>query len=213
MGTALEEGHDYYLWLNDDTRLFPHALENLLATHGTLTGAGWGPCIVVGSLSDPETGKLTYGGVEARSWWRPLHFTRIEPGKKPRRCQTFNGNCVLIPRDTAVRVGNIDGAFIHAMGDNDYGLRANRAGCSTWIAPGLVGTCSRNPMAGSWMDRSLPLRVRLGKTAHPKGLPPGPWRVFARKYGGRLWPIYWLSPYVKLFLTHYLHGKKRWSTE
>ena len=32
-GWLLERGLDHYLWLNDDTLLFPDALEALLATH------------------------------------------------------------------------------------------------------------------------------------------------------------------------------------
>jgi hypothetical protein len=30
-----------------------------------------------------------------------------------------------------------------------------------------------------------------------KELRPGPWAVFSRRWAGRLWPLYWLSPYLR----------------
>jgi GT2 family glycosyltransferase len=205
-GMAMKEGYDYYLWLNDDTNLFPHALENLLATEVKLRSVGFSLCIVIGSVCDPENGKLTYGGCKRREWrLLPLHFSRVEPGTEPTRCETFEGNCVLIPHDVAAkRVGNIDPAFMHQLGDTDYGLRALRDGVTNWIAPGFVGTCSSNQVADTWMDWNLPLRVRLKKMAYTKGMDPGPWKAFVRRHGGPLWPLEWLWPYINLFLTHYL---------
>ena len=58
-------------------------------------------------------------------------------------------NDIRHPNSVASKVGNIDGAFIHSMGDLDYGLRARKLGCSIWTAPSFVGTCSRNSLDGS----------------------------------------------------------------
>nr|MBA2443395.1 glycosyltransferase family 2 protein [Rubrobacter sp.] len=117
---ALEGDHDHYLWLNDDTLLYPGALESLLQTHRRVTEPGSPASIVVGSTCDPETGDLTYGGLSRESRLRPLRFTPVRPGEEPRECETMNGNCVLVPREVAMAVGNLDGAFTHGMGDIDY---------------------------------------------------------------------------------------------
>jgi GT2 family glycosyltransferase len=60
-------------------------------------------------------------------------------------CDTMHGKCVLIPRSVVQIVGNLDPAFVHYIGDWDYGLRTRQEGCTVWIAPGYLGTCSLNP--------------------------------------------------------------------
>lgn len=195
---ALEGGYDYYLWLNDDTLLYPEALESLLRTHHRVARLGGEASIVVGSTCDPDTGQHTYGGLRRESWLRPLHFTPVEPGREPRQCDTMNGNCVLIPREVAEVVGNLDPAFTHSMGDIDYGFRAQEACCRIWIAPGYAGNCPRNSLRGSWRDAKLNFRSRLDKLLGPKGLPPREWGVFVRRHAGPLWVAYWTLPYVRL---------------
>jgi len=93
----------------------------------------------------------------------------------------MNGNCVLIPRSAAERVGNLDARFTHRMGDLDYGFRARRAGCALWIAPGYVGTCAANAPA----DETLPVRERWRRLLGPKGLPPREWWVFTWRHNER----------------------------
>lgn len=202
---ALERDYDSYLWLNDDTRLDDDALAQLLGTHEQLVANGEGEAIVAGSTRDPDSGVVTYGGVLRTSPWRPLRFRLISPGSQPLPCDTMNGNCVLIPRTIARHLGNLDPGFTHSLGDWDYGLRARAAGFSVWIAPGTLATCSHNPITGYFEDPPphAPLaRVRSRREegsmlVSPKGLPPAPWRVYARRWAGPLWPLYWLSPYVR----------------
>ncbi len=198
--TALDEDFDFYLWLNDDTSLYADALLRLLEAFAERSQAGERCCILVGTTVDPCTGEPTYGGVVRASRWHPFRFRRVDPSDDMQRVDTMNGNCVLIPREVARLAGNLEPTFSHTFGDFDYGLRASRLGCTVWVVPGVVGTCARNPIAGTWQDRSLPLRARLRKVLSPKGIPPREWLVFTRRHGGRLWPIYWVAPYVKLIL-------------
>lgn len=195
---ALKVRYDHYLWLNDDTLLESEALSKLLGTYDQLVERGLPASIVVGSTQD-TTGKLTYGGVVRSSWWRPLKFRLVEPlESEPRRCETMNGNCVLVPDVVAEKVGNLSDAFTHGMGDYDYGLRARRTGCSVWVAPGYIGYCSRNSPRGTWADTGLSLSEQLKKAGQPKGLPAREWRTFARRHAGPLWFVYWAQPYVRL---------------
>lgn len=194
---ALEQDFDFYLWLNDDTALDPDAVARLLAAQERVAGDGTAPAIVVGSTRDPRTGAITYGGVARASRFHPFKYRLLSPGEPPQPCHTMNGNCVLIPREAAARVGNIGSEFGHGMGDFDYGLRARRAGCGIWVAPGTVGTCARRSPAGGLRDPRSSLRESLRVMFSPKGLPPGEYLVYARRHGGPLWPIYWALPYVR----------------
>lgn len=196
---AMKVGYDYYLWLNDDTSLDPDAFQRLLDTHAQLCQLGYPDSIVVGSTRDAQTGQLTYGGRIRPHRWRPMRFELLPPSDRPRESETLNGNCVLIPETVAAKVGNLDNRFVHSLGDFDYGLRARRLGCSVWVAPGYIGSCSRNPFRDSWKDTNLPAIERWRQATGVKGaLYPREWTYFARQYGGGLWLVYWLSPYVRL---------------
>jgi GT2 family glycosyltransferase len=205
-GEAIKHDYDYYLWLNDDTTLYRDSISRLLETSHSLLAQGEQRAIVAGSTCDPQTNALTYGGVVRRSRLRPLKFDLVEPGEHVKRCDTINGNCVLIPREVVQAVGNLDSAFTHYIGDWDYGLRAQQQGCTVWIIPGYVGTCSQNYQPGSTANSPVPPGERFKKMGQPKGLnvqseilyPLGEWKVFAQRHGGLLWPVYWLIPYRRL---------------
>lgn len=193
-GAAIERDYDHYLWMNDDTELDEGALALLLDTERRLRADGERAVIVAGSTRHPSTGELTYGGLVRTSRWRRLHWELVEPGERPLPVETINGNTALISRAVVERIGNIDPAFVQQMGDHDYGLRARAAGCSVWIAPGTVGTCASNPASPVGKEPFLHEWRRLWSV---KELRPGPWAVFSRRWAGRLWPVYWASPYLR----------------
>jgi GT2 family glycosyltransferase len=208
--TALERDYDYYLWLNDDTLLYPEALAVLLHTADLVAARGDDLATIVGSTCDPDTGAFTYGGMVRDSWWRPLRFPQVPPSDVPKQCDTLNGNCVLIPRSVARIVGNLDPAFTHYMGDIDYGLRAKKQGCTVWIAPGYLGTCAENTRPSNWREAvaDQPWSRQWQQIDRPKGLtlttvtlsPIAEWKAFAQRHAGPLWPIFWLYPYRRLLL-------------
>lgn len=190
---ARDQAFDYLLWLNDDVVLADDAVDNLIRTECELRPRR-GPCIVVGALRDPTTGSTTYSGV-ARRGLRRTAFDQIPPGIRPRRADTMNGNVVLVPQHAAQRLGPFDRVYRHAIADYDYGLRAAAAGIETWIAPNFVGTCSRNAPPDA-----RPAGEGLRAIVAPKRLPPRAWLVFTRRHTGRMWPLYWVSPYVRAML-------------
>jgi GT2 family glycosyltransferase len=186
-GEAIKRNYDFYLWLNDDTMLFSDSVQRLLVTSTQFDDKA----IIVGSIQDPDTGEWTYGGFVRQHLRRPLRFTPVLPEEIPLPIETMNGNCVLIPAGVGKAVGNLDPAFTHAIGDFDYGLRAKKLGYSVILAPGYYGVCKRNPVN----DGNLSLIQRIKRMLSIKGLPPVDWAIFARRYAGPLWPIFWLSPY------------------
>jgi GT2 family glycosyltransferase len=197
---ALKNCHDYYLWLNDDTMLAPKALSNLLDIHQELIKRSYSNSIVIGSTQDSLTGKPTYGGAIKSKRWYSNKFEFIEPSQNLQKCDTMYGNCVLIPHSVAEKVGNIDAAFIHSLGDLDYGLRACKLGCSVWIAPGYVGTCSQNSVSGSWADKNISILERLKKVTHVKSFPIKAWTIFTYRHSGSLWFLYWFLPYIRAII-------------
>ncbi len=207
--SALEIGYDYYVWLNDDTILYPDAFATLFTAAAQLRQQGHPDAVVVASVQDPASGTLSYGGLRRSSRWHPLKFALIKPTAALQPCLTFNGNCILIPRSVTQIVGNLDPSFIHSTGDIDYGLRVSRQCHNVWLAPGCLGTCEYNPLRHqAWEVPGLTLRERWHKINQPLGLPIREWKVFSRRHAGWLWPIYWLLPYLRLGKTALFNSGK-----
>lgn len=206
---ALPLQPDYVLWLNDDTLLYSHALVHLLETDARMRAETGQPGIAVGS-TDNDRGELSYGGSVPGKRLNRLNMRKVVPGEEPRPAVTLNGNCVLVPREVSDRIGLLDGVFEHAMGDNDYGFRAHKAGIPVWVMPGYAGRCNvDHPIEGSFNDRRLPLHVRWKKIMSPKGLPPRSWHALCRRHGGVAWPLIWVWPYGKLILTSLVRKRSR----
>lgn len=213
---ALKSDPDYYLWLNDDTLLYPNALQTLLETEAQLRQKGENAAIVAGSVQDPTTQALTYGGLRQKGpLYPPFKAQKVPPTDQPQACDMMCGNFVLIPRNVVQKIGNLDPQLTHYAGDWDYGLRARQAGCSIWIAPGFQGTCPRNPKPTA--ANTPDLQKGLQKMATPKGLdlqtvtlqPMEEWKLLMQRHGGVLWPIFWILPYRKLLLEGLFKGSRQ----
>lgn len=205
MLTARERGADAHLWLNDDVALYPTALTDLIGTYREVCEGSANMAIVAGTMRDPETGALTYGGVRRASRWHPLKFELVPPGPGPREVRTVNGNLVLIPRAVVDAIGVLSEVYVHAIGDFAYGLEARRAGARVWICPGVQGECGRNDPEGTWEDPALPLRERLAKLRGHKGLPPRAYARLARLAGAKFWPAFVALPYARVLVTSLLY--------
>lgn len=198
---ALTGNYDFYLWLNDDSILYPHALQTLLNTSAQLHQAGHREAIIGSAMQDAATHMHSYGGIRKhRNWWGRVWQTKLEPSERPQQCDATNGNCVLIPRAVTAKIGNLDPVFRHRWGDHDYCFRAIKAGCSVWLAPGYLGTCSRNPISGTWEDLSLGFGERIKKVMSHKAMHPKDYVVYLRRHRGPFWAIHWLWPYFKITL-------------
>lgn len=201
MGRAELGRDDALLLLNDDTLLQPHALEALCATYEeAVRKHPERRHVVVGTTCAPDFDAPTYGGLRAGPRWRPLRLTLVPPGPVPATCDTFNGNVVLIPSSVVADAGFVERRWVHGMGDIDYGFRLSRRGVALWVCPVVAGTCSRNDVRGTWQDASLSLSRRLRLVLGVKGLPPRQYAVLCRRWGGPLWPLLVVSPYVRLIV-------------
>lgn len=195
---AREQDFDYYLWLNDDVMLFSNTLRVLLETASLVLVRYTKPAIIVGTMQAGHGKVATYGGLTRTSRWHPFKYRLVAVSEDPVACDTMNGNCVLIPCEVVKSIGNLDVAFIHSIGDIDYGLRAKRAGFGVFVMPGYAGRCDRNPVADTLPDT---LRERYKRLLGEKGLPLNAWCVFTRRHAGAMWMIFWLLPSVKIALS------------
>jgi GT2 family glycosyltransferase len=200
MAAALEVGFDFYLWLNDDTVLFPNALKKLIDTFYKKKQEGVGT--VVGSLCDPDTGEWTYGASVRSSWWHPLRFKPIFSQDIILEADNFWGNVVLIPEEVVQRVGNLDNKLIHGAGDHDYALRTKNAGFQIWVVPDYIGECPRNTIENTWKDSNLSLLERFKKILSVKERPIRNRFYYLKKHGGILFFVIFFSPYVQLLIDH-----------
>lgn len=199
-GEALQAKFDYYLWINDDTMIFEDTLSLALGTAERLKGDGVESFILTGSTKDAQTGETTYGGLKIKKGIHPFKFDLIEPDTELISCDTVHGNFTLISASAADHLGNIDPNYTHAFGDFDYGFRAVKASIPCFLLPGYIGTCSENSLDGTWQDKSLSFKERLKRRHSFKGVPFRNWSYFCKAHGGLLWPLWVISPYVKMFM-------------
>ncbi|MDE0836995.1 MAG: glycosyltransferase family 2 protein [Akkermansiaceae bacterium] len=180
---------DYLLLLNDDTELSPHALNDLLSIapdQGSLA-------IAVGAVVDPESGEHVYGGRK-----RGAVGGLVPLASQPSVCDTFNGNCVLIPMAVRKSLNGFHPGYTHSFADFDYGLQATKRGIPVIQSAAAVGTCSPNSITNTWQDTNLSMFQRFKKLQSPKGMP---WRdhlTYARRTQGARWPRHFIGPYFRI---------------
>lgn len=196
---ALTSKPDFYLWINDDSYIYPDAISRLLAVYQNLIENNKAVGAVLGSMVDPNSKKLTYGGRLRCSLLNPVKIGPVvEPSAEAQKCDFINGNLTLIPAQTVNTIGILSEDFTHSMGDFDYGLRANKNGLYCWVAPGFYGECEVNSIEGSWQDKSIPLDKRVNLMKNITQLPPlKEWTVFIKRHCGWQWGILYLDALLK----------------
>lgn len=207
---AMKEDCDAYLWLNDDLVLLPRAVETLLETEREVRRVEGCAGIVVGSCRDPETGMHTYGGRIGRRRASRLPDRPMLPGQTMRRCETMNGNLVLVTRNAFNLLGNLSADYVHTFGDTDYGMRARKRAVPVWVAPGYQAECAANTRSRLWIDPNVPLTMRWADMCMPLGLPPRQWCTYVKRHTGWLWPLYLIKPWIRVALPRlWVHTKRR----
>ncbi|WP_167607496.1 glycosyltransferase family 2 protein [Maribellus sediminis] len=168
--------YDFYLWLNDDTILFPNAMTTLLESSAEKQHNS----IIVGTTSAiKNTEHITYGG-------RRLKKGLLHPNKEIQSCDYFNGNIVLIPQSVYQKVGTNDPMFKHALGDFDYGLRARKMGVQSFIAPGILGHCNEHECLSTWCNPDKSFKQRWKVFRSPLGQNPEEYFLYEKRHNGLL---------------------------
>ena len=154
---AASSGVDYdgYLWLNDDTFLFPDGLRMLFSA------ADRAHAILVGAICSRDGKTATYGGEDAHGF--------LPPNGRWQALRQMNGNVVWVPRAVFARLGNLDRRWTHAMGDVDYSRTAVERGIPVLLSPRFIGSCERNGRPTPWRNPRVPLLARLKNLYSPLG--------------------------------------------
>ena len=170
---------DFYLWLNDDIVLKPGAFSSLFEISAALRHKA-----IVAGTAEGSDGTVSYGG-------RTRKGRIILPDKTiPVGCDIFNGNLVLVPKYVYERIGMLDSFYSHGFGDYDYGVRAEKAGIVSVVAPGILAVCDRNPGVPDWRNSSLGLRERYRALAKPTGRPLKEQFVYDFRSEGLIWAVF-----------------------
>lgn len=183
--------YDYILLLNDDVKFFGDSIYKLIQYLNRENA------IIVGATQNSK-GKLSYGGIKSISKFGPK-YESVMSNKDKIECDTFNANCVLIPKSIFMELDNIDSMYRHSLGDFDYGLNAKRHGYKIYVSNFFVGICNNNPIVGSWNDKDLNLFEKIKKKESIKGQPLKIWFYYIRKnYNFFSACIYCINDYIKI---------------
>jgi GT2 family glycosyltransferase len=174
METAMQQGADYLIWLNDDCRVTPETIADLVQN------CQEHPQTIVGAqgfeLENPE--QLSFGG--KRKTWKGYRFLTVEPGQVA-PCDMLSGNLVCIPLAVVETIGYPNPAETpHYGGDSLYLLRAQKAGFQLFVD-------TRHPVFNHSGE------PRLNPTDWVM-TPGSPWHVLqlaTNPYSGLSWRLWW----------------------
>ncbi len=187
---ASQKDYDFYLWLNDDTNLFPSALSELFNAYKFLYTQNQNPALICGACcSEVGVDEFSYGG---RSEVGP-----VVPNGSLQTCKYINGNVVLVSKEIFEELGNLAGDYTHGMGDFDYGLRAQRAGFKCYTSKEYIAACLPNEDTPRWCDPKERLSKRLKNFYSPLGLNYKEYIIFRRKFWPNEWYVFAIKAYLK----------------
>jgi GT2 family glycosyltransferase len=156
---ALKEGVDYVLIFNDDNVAKPGFLKRL-RTRAKENNRGIFSSIVV-YLNDSKT--VFFAGRSRDRWsdrFRYIHHNKpveaLESGVHA--VDLLHGMCTLIPRKVFEQIGLFDASvFPHLFADDDFVLRAQQAGFTSWVVTNSVVLNDRASTGSNPYERRLGL--------------------------------------------------------
>jgi GT2 family glycosyltransferase len=133
---ALAAGADYVFLLNNDTRVAPDVLEQLLAATSAFPGAGLLGCELryEGAADAPGYALTGFDWLRgyARTWDVP------PGGRGPVEVDVVSGCAVLASRALIERIGLMDDRYFLYFEDVDWAVRARRAGFTCLVVRGAL---------------------------------------------------------------------------
>lgn len=205
---AHKKMHPFYLWVNDDVEFTDSLLENLMRNYECARNqSSKKDSIIVGYTMDKERKSITYGGYRVKKTFIPISLEKVIPNKKIQNCDTFNGNCVLIPKQVVDEIGYNCEVYKHSSGDIDYGLTATAANFDIYLTDFCVGICEANLGARIWNDIHFkaPIKEKYRAMTSIRFRPNNEWIYFTKKFGGWRWPVRFVMPYIKLAVSSLLN--------
>ena len=170
--SKVRKKYDYYLWLNDDVYLYNDFLKHFLKDIQSINKKIDGNKFIISYPTFCNlTNRKSTGGLKIIDNMFNYNFKSIKKKNKLIECDTFNGNCVLIPNKVFKIVGNIDQKFSHRFADHDYGLMSKKKGIKIYTSKNYCGICN--------LDKKKKYKIDDYKE----------WMYFLKKHSN-FWPIH-----------------------
>ena len=201
---AYKHRYDFYLWVNDDVAFEGDVISKMVKVFEEASSKkNSRKVIVTGYTFDGDHKEITYGGYRLQKAIMPIKLQMVQPSSKFEECDTFNGNCVLIPIEVVDIIGVNCEKYHHSQGDIDYGLSAKKAGCSIVLTNFSVGCCEKNEGARIWNDihYKAPLSEKKKVMNSLRHRPKDEWKYFTKKFGGKRWFLRYYLPYLKIYIS------------
>lgn len=177
---ALPTKPDYFLLLNDDVLLLKDAIARLVACNQRYYREQKKYAISVGPTQDKQSGKVSYGGRNLYSKYRPQYYL-VFSEKEYIECDLGDGNIMLVPAAISDKIGILSDEWTHGIADHDYTYRAKQAGFSLIAAPGFYGYCTYDKGKG-WKSSNVKLSERIKYLYSPTGLQYKEYLAYIRRY-------------------------------
>lgn len=201
---AYKQKYKFYLWVNDDVVFEDDIIGKMVETFEKVASQNNSrKVIVTGYTLDSSHKEITYGGYRLKKALMPIKLQMVQPSSKLEECDTFNGNCVLIPVEVVNIIGVNCEKYHHSQGDIDYGLSAKKVGCRIVLTNFPVGCCEKNEGARIWNDihykASLSEKKKVMNSLRYR--PKDEWKYFTKKFGGKRWFLRYYFSYIKLYIS------------
>ena len=194
----LSKEYDAYLLINDDVRLTPDFIENLLKTDQYSLEKTKTRGIYSGITVDEQTGKVTYGGSLIKTNHIVMKMQMLAPQEFPQQCEITNANVLWVSKEVVNKIGIFNYRFTHGIADYDYSLQARKKKMPVYLASGICGTCS-DDHGKNWKNNSLPLKDRIAYLKSPKGLAYDEYLYFIRSHFPLFLPYSFIMLWMKTF--------------
>lgn len=197
---ALQDSEDYdgYLWLNDDSVVFPEFWVDLSVADQVSTKTYGMKGIYVGSTYSAVSGEFTYGGFDFINRWT-LKDRFVKPnGKSFQPCQCAHGNITYISHEVVKSQDILFDGYIHGAGDHDYIYLAHKAGFPVLVMPHYAGNCENDHEQDGYADfLNMSLKQRIAYLKSPFGFNLHNTLLFQKRCFPYRYPFVWLMGYVK----------------
>lgn len=194
----LKQEYDYAWLLNDDIVVTKSCLRALLAVAQRFPGR-----VYSGTVEDVR-GEIIYGGITRRPGFRFRKIGEADYEDSLAFTETLNGNCALLSRHALqLFAWPRPGTYVHEGFDMFIGLEASRNSVGPVIVRDAVCIGERNDRKFWFFNRSHSLSDRLKGVIDLKGIYPPMYWDMCRRFGGFLYPLYFVRPYIHAFF-----GKK-----
>lgn len=191
---ASKYNYDFFLLLNDDTVLNINTIQTLIGCYDVLFKDDYISAIFIGSTSDSETSKISYGGKRLISNLY-LKSEGIYSSTEILECDLGNANIMLVPIAIVKKIGMLSNVYTHGIADYDYTLKAKKAGFKVYVVPGVMGTCT-DDHGNNWKSQNVSLSDRIKYLKSPKGLAYKEYLYFIKTH----FPFYLPFAFLKLWL-------------